>query len=148
MYKFTTIALILTLLCACNNPKSSANIQECKNEILKAEKDFMQMASEKGLAIAFSYYAADSAVIKRGESIIKGKKAIFELYNTPNKNTNIKLTWIPDFIDVSSSGDMAYTYGMYNYSYTDTTGSQQSAKGIFHTVWKRQANGEWKYVYD
>lgn len=106
------------------------------------------MTAEKGMAEAFAFFAADSAVIKRGESIIKGKKAIFESYNKPNSNTNIKLLWAPDFVDVSSSGDLAYTYGKYTYTYTDTTGTEQEFNGIFHTVWKRQANGKWKYVFD
>lgn len=139
--------LMLTILLACNSNKPENNAS-WKNEIIEVENQFMLMAVEKGLAEAFSFFAADSAVIKRGESIIKGKEAIFETYNKPNPNTNIRLVWKPDFIDVSSSGDMAYTYGKYTYSYTDTSGVKQEHIGIFHTVWKRQKNGEWKYVYD
>jgi ketosteroid isomerase-like protein len=56
------------------------------------------------------------------------------------------LTWSPDFIDVSASGDMAYTYGKYNYTTTDSLGNVSEIEGIFHTVWKRQADGNWKFV--
>ena len=59
-----------------------------------------------------------------------------------------KLIWKPDFVDVSASGDLAYTYGAYTYSYKDSTGAIVEQGGIFHTVWKRQADGGWRFVWD
>ena len=43
---------------------------------------------------------------------------------------------------------MAYTYGEYEFTSLDTLGKSKVSKGIFHTVWKRQGDGTWKYVYD
>lgn len=37
---------------------------------------------------------------------------------------------------------------LYTYSVTDSTGETKSSSGIFHTVWKRQADGTWKFVWD
>ena len=46
-------------------------------EITKAENDFSAMASEKGIEAAFVYFAAEDAIIKRGnDSLIKGKEGI------------------------------------------------------------------------
>jgi len=59
-----------------------------------------------------------------------------------------QLEWAPDFVDVSSSGDLAYTYGKFTFSFKDSLGNKVENKGIFHTVWKRQSNGEWKFVWD
>jgi ketosteroid isomerase-like protein len=56
--------------------------------------------------------------------------------------------WSPDFIDVSKEGDMAYTYGKYVWQSPDSTGKMNVSNGIFHTVWKRQVDGSWKYVWD
>ncbi|MCB9249994.1 MAG: hypothetical protein H6613_16335 [Ignavibacteriales bacterium] len=36
-----------------------------------------------------------------------------------------------------NQGDLAYTYGHYTFSATNPTGENISAKGIFHTVWKK-----------
>lgn len=146
--KVIKLMFIVAILHACNLPQPTNNSEKWKSEIANTEKQFMEMAAKEGLAKAFTFYAADSAVINRGNSIIKGKAAISKIYNKPSVQTNIKLIWEPDFIDVSAAGDLAYTYGQYTYSYTDTTGTEHSTTGYFHTVWKRQANGSWKYVYD
>ena len=44
---------------------------------------------------------------------------------------------------------MAYTYGNYEMKYLAENESEiQESRGIFHTVWKKQKDGTWKYVYD
>ncbi|MFC2138829.1 YybH family protein, partial [Bacteroidota bacterium] len=60
----------------------------------------------------------------------------------------VKLEWKPDYIDVSTSGDLGYTFGKFTFSAKDTTGKLIESEGIFHTVWKRQEDGSWKYVWD
>jgi len=43
---------------------------------------------------------------------------------------------------------MGYTYGKYIWSSTDPAGKPITFNGIFHTVWKKQPDGSWKYVWD
>ena len=62
--------------------------------------------------------------------------------------TNVELTWEPEFVDVSTDGTLAYTYGPYTFKAMDKDGNPISAEGLFHTVWKRQADGNWRFVYD
>ena len=57
-------------------------------------------------------------------------------------------TWKPDFIDVSNDGTMSYTYGNYEWSMTDTLENTKISTGVFHTVWKKMLDGNWKYVWD
>ena len=142
------ITLCLTLL-SCNTCNTSETISEWKNEITQTERDFAIMAQELGITEAFLAFAADSAVLKRGNDLIIGKKALekhFKAHTSPG--TDETLIWEPDFVDISSSGDMAYTYGMYTYSYIDSTGTKIVDKGVFHTIWKRQADNSWKFVWD
>lgn len=117
-------------------------------EIVRAEKAFETMAAEKGIAEAFWFFADSAAVIKRGQdSLIFGKEAIRHFYSAPYfKTATVK--WAPDFVNISESGDMAYTYGKYTWSAADSSGAVQESKGAFHTVWKRQSDGSWKYVWD
>ncbi len=127
--------------------KQTVNIETAKNEILKTEKAFEKMTSEKGLAVAFYYFASDNAAIRRGnDSLIIGKENIKHYYDK-NANPDARLSWTPDFIDVSDCGNLGYTYGKYVYSIKDTSGRTIENKGIFHTVWKKQ-NNEWRYVWD
>lgn len=140
-------ALFLICIPALVSCKHAAEIDAAKNEILQTEKAFEEMASEKGLAEAFYYFADQNAAIRRGnDSLIIGKENI-KLYYDKNSNPNAKLRWTPDFIEVSDCGTLGYTYGKYLFTVQDSTGKNIEYKGIFHTVWKKQ-NNDWKYVWD
>lgn len=105
------------------------------------------MASEKGIAEAFYYFADDNAVIKReNDTLIKGKENI-RIYYDKSNNESSTLNWNPDYIDVSDCGTLAYTYGKYVWKIKDKDGVAKEYKGIFHTVWKKKDNN-WRYVWD
>lgn len=118
-----------------------------RQEVLQAEEAFAAMAEREGVPAAFLAFAADSAVLNRNNRIVKGKAAI-EAYFAQSTLRDVSLKWAPEFVEVSSSGDMGYTYGPYQFSAVDTAGQKIEAEGMFHTVWKKQPDGEWKYVYD
>ena len=145
---FFFIAYIVILFASCSNEKNEISIDATRAEIRDAEKAFETMAAEKGIAEAFWFYADSAAVIKRqNDTLIHGKDAIKNFYsNDFYENASVK--WSPDFIDVSVDGEMAYTYGKYIWQSKDSSGNPIEFKGIFHTVWKKQKNGEWKYVWD
>ena len=64
------------------------------------------------------------------------------------KLKDINLDWYPDYIYVSKSGDLGYTYGRYTFSATNTDGKPVKDTGIFHTVWKKEADGKWRFIWD
>jgi ketosteroid isomerase-like protein len=141
------LSLTCVLLVSCNC-RNTAGREESKKAIRQTEKDFEKMASEKGIAEAFSYYADSAAVIMRGNgALIQGTQNI-KVYYSKSLFQNASVTWTPDFVDVSESGDLGYTYGKYLWQVQDSTGLITEDSGIFHTVWKKQKDGAWKYVWD
>ena len=146
MKKFYLVFLILSgFLCSCHNTENPGLSVRWEKEVLQAEKDFAAMVSREGIHKAFVAFADEDAVLMRKEKLITGKAAIDSLYTGQDAKG---LSWIPDAVHVSGAGDMAYTYGKYSYTYTDEEGKEQVSEGIFHTVWKRQIDGTWKYVWD
>ncbi|MCR9287632.1 MAG: nuclear transport factor 2 family protein [Bacteroidetes bacterium] len=145
-YHLTTFSIILVLT-ACQSNFTKIDIEKSKKEIVETELAFAKIAKEEGLSNAFTSYAANDGVLNRNNKIISGKPAI-KKYLESSSHTNISLEWTPDFVDVSASGDLGYTYGKFTYSAQDTSGQIIKSEGIFHTVWKRQADGTWKFVYD
>ena len=123
------------------------DVDKLKLEIMGVEKRFDDMVAEKGISEAFLFFAAEDAVIMRNNRVFKGKTEIKKYFDSVELN-DIKLKWKPDFVDMSSSGDMAYTYGKYVFSARDKAGKILKSEGVFHTVWKRQVDGKWKFVWD
>jgi ketosteroid isomerase-like protein len=141
------LGILLLLLCFSCSQNNIKKIEQAKKEIVATERDFALMAKEKGVAEAFYYYADDSAKINRYTKLLSGRKEIKIHYeNWPYKK--VQLLWEPDFVDVAASCDLGYTYGKYTFIATDTTGKEINSKGFFHTVWKKQKNGDWKFVWD
>jgi len=143
--KLILIYISIFLLTACNN--NSRKLDTWRMEIMTTENEFAKMANERGVAEAFTTFAADDAVITRNNRIIEGKRAIANYYND-QIDQEVKLEWTPHFIDVAASGDLGYTYGNYTFTATDSSGQIIKQEGVFHTVWKKQSDGTWRYVWD
>ena len=144
------IAVFLTgilFLTACSSPAPEDKSQQAKEEIVKAERDFNQLCQDKGIDTAFTTFAAENVTILRKDSLISGKDGVKHFYSNP-RFLNVKLTWSPDYVDAAASGDLGYTYGKYVYAVTDSTGKVTEYKGYFHTVWKKQADGTWRFIWD
>jgi ketosteroid isomerase-like protein len=116
--------------------------------VFNAENDFKNLALTKGISEAFYTFADDNADIKReNDTLIRGKENIKKYYSNP-KFKKASVTWKPDFVEVSKDGEMAFTYGKYIWTVKDSIGNKKDFKGVFHTVWKKQKDASWKYVWD
>ena len=145
--KLTALIILLFAFFSCTESKT-INTDTAKKEIADTEKAFETMVKDKGIAEAFAFYADSNAVIKRrNDSLIKGKDAIRNFYENDFYKT-ASVTWSPDFIETSPDGNLGYTYGKYLWQSKDSTGKTNENRGVFHTVWKRQKDGNWRYVWD
>lgn len=141
------LSLLFTNSCSMNSEKGS--IEKWKNEILETEQNFAKLAQDEGIPKAFLRYADEDAVLLRNNDLVIGKNAIRDYYNShASDDDNTNLSWKPEFIDVAESGELGYTYGYYTYSFVDSTGNKNESRGVFHTVWKRQSDGSWRFVWD
>ncbi|MEZ5070795.1 MAG: hypothetical protein R2751_07460 [Bacteroidales bacterium] len=99
-----------------HTPVLAENLQPriWREEILATERRFAIMAAEQGIGPAFTFFADEHAVIQRNEGLIRGRDSIALFYMTNARpDRQEKLSWTPAFVEVSSSGDLAYTYGGY-----------------------------------
>ena len=88
------------------------------------------------------YYAADAIVLPPNRPAIQGHAAIVDyLRSFPT------LTITPTTVDVQGVGDLAYIYGKYHVE-METPAGPAVDDGKYIEIWKRQADGGWKVVYD
>ena len=148
VYFLSSILLVIILSTSCNQNNKDLEQNELKSTIIQTEKDFETAVREKGIQTAFYEYADSNAVLKRDDDrLIKGKEFIKAYYQNPAYK-NDSVSWKPDFVEVSNDGSLAYTYGKYLWKVKDSTGKFIEFKGVFHTVWKKQKDGSWKYIWD
>ena len=113
----------------------------------KVDLEFSDLSRQKGVKEAFLVYTAENGVLLRPFMMpVVGYDAVKKFME--EGDSNFQLTWEPVYADVSSGGDMGYTYGLYTAVFKNEKGVEQSTRGTYVSIWKKDKNGNWKFVLD
>ena len=117
-----------------------------KTVLFEADRAFSKMSAEKGLYEAFDFFMDDNAVMYREKQHpFIGREAIRPILST---NPNATLTWEPTSAEIAESGELGYTLGRWEYAIKDSTGNISKSYGYYVSIWKKQIDGSWKWVFD
>ena len=127
---------ILTALMLLANPALAAPARVDPAPVVAAERAFAADGLKLGIKRSFLDHSAPDAVIFRPEPV----KA-HEFYEAqPDDGGGPPLVWWPLLAGISKSGDLGYTTGPFTFD--------GKPGGSYFTVWKKQADGGWKWIYD
>ena len=107
---------------------------------------WLQLVKAKDAAAIAALYTEDGAVMPPNGPIGKGHAAIQQTWAAMMGTPGFDLTFTPEQIIVSSSGDMALDRGTYNLKIAPG-GTAQIDTGKYVVVW-RKIGGEWKAAAD
>ena len=141
--KYLLQLVLLTLsIFGCSSKKPAQDPDEVKSVIIETDRAFSKMSERKGLRTAYLDYIDSNGVLLRPNNfpIIGGEAVNFI---SQSNDTAFIMTWEPKSSTVSSSGDLGYTYGIYSYKPKD---QDTVFLGSYVTIWKKQADGKWKFV--
>jgi ketosteroid isomerase-like protein len=146
MNKYSLLAAILYLFSvACQN---QVDIEKMEAELFQTDIAFSNLSIEQGRNAAFIAFCADDAVMLAPNNMpIEGKKIITAKLLS-RSDSDYSLTWHPVNAFVAKSGELGYTYGLWNLETADSAGNKLSEQGTYATVWKKNKLGEWKFVLD
>jgi len=106
--------------------------------VIGAERAFAARAGAIGWIPAFcEFSAADGQLVGRA-GLTPAHERMCSLPDDGERN----LYWAPSFAGIASSGDLGFTTGPASFDATRTPAIQ------YFTVWRRQADGSWKWIYD
>ena len=107
----------------------------------KLETDFSERSAGKGAMDAFDFYlAGDARLLRENVAPAEGKNAALNLISSRLGT----LSWQVTKADISASGDLGYTYGVFEFK----SGSATPEHGSYVRVWKKKQDGKWKVVMD
>ena len=120
---------------------------------VKAIKDleaaWVQAFNSRDMAKTTAFYADDATVLIPNAPALNGRDAIQGGLKPMLDDVNFKVTFSATKVDVAKSGEIAYTQGPYTMTTTDpATKKPADDKGKYLTVFKKQADGNWKAVED
>lgn len=118
-----------------------------RESLIGAERAFSDEAQEIGLGAAFARHGSADAVNMGGGTAawVVGAEAIGASLGARGPETSSPVTWAADHgARVASSGDLGVTFGWIR--------SNEPAPGApvdgfpFFTIWRRAADGVWRYI--
>ena len=140
--------LVVGLIIVANiHRPSSAIANDNADALRQLEADLMKSAAEHGAQGYLAYYADDAVELPNDAPLIQGKVKIARSMSFLDNKQN-HLSWTPVGADMSSSGDLGYTYGNFQFSAVDKDGKSITEYGKYTSIWKKQADGSWKVVLD
>jgi ketosteroid isomerase-like protein len=139
------LLILIFVYSACSGNKSDAPSSIPPNEtlnLLKTDNDFALSSAEKGIKNAYLEYVDSNGVLLRPNSLpIIGADAID--YIIAMQDERYSMTWRPNEAIVAASGELGYTYGTYK---LQPSNGDASFYGTYVSIWKKQADGKWKFV--
>jgi uncharacterized protein (TIGR02246 family) len=117
--------------------------------IRESEAQWARAWAAKDLDRIVSHYADDAFVELSGVPIMSGKKAIRASISKAFTDLNFALSFAPVQVEVSRSGDLAYTRGTYTVTRTDSaTNRLLTAIGKHIIIYRKDRAGRWLAIHD
>jgi uncharacterized protein (TIGR02246 family) len=128
------------------NSAAAADVGADERAIRGHVDRWLQLVKAKDAAAIAELYAEDGAVMPPNAPIGKGRSAIQQTWASMMQTPGFGLTFVPEQIIVSSSGDMALDRGTYGLTFA-ADGTTQTDTGKYVVVW-RKIGREWKVAAD
>ena len=163
MIKFLALIVFVVVMVACGQDtgvgqkgsnleketelaKNEPDLKKEKEKLLDTDRLFSQTAKDKGFAGAFALFLSEEAkVFQNNFPPIVGRDAIVKFITERVTGT---ITWEPYFVEMSASADLGYTLEKYQSTVSSASGKKTVSYGHYVTIWKKQPDGSWKFVFD
>jgi ketosteroid isomerase-like protein len=135
---------LIAVLSACK----PAPVVDYAQQIRDAETARMKAAASKNLEALTAFYVDDASILSPNMPILTGKQPIKDELKSILADPLFSLTLLPTRVEVSKSGDLAFTQGPYKFAFSDFRGNKFEDEGKYLTVWRKLPDGTWKIVED
>jgi uncharacterized protein (TIGR02246 family) len=144
---FTTIALSITIAAGCG-ASSTVNLSDEEAAIRKTDADWLAAAASHDLNRVLPFWSDDATILVPDTPAVVGKEAIRKYVADSFATPGFSITWKTEKVEVSQSGDLAYSTGIDRISLNGPDGKSLTEVGRGVAIWKKQADGSWKCVVD
>jgi ketosteroid isomerase-like protein len=139
MKKIIRLAFVVLVLLSCAEKKPVADPQVLED----ADIAFSDFSVKHGFQKAFVEFAGDRVVLlKPNRMPIVGKQSLIKSYEGKS-DSGVVLAWRPATAVIAESGELGYTYGFWTF-----VAQSDTSRGTYLTVWKKDSNGNWKFIAD
>lgn len=120
-----------------------------KAALLRRDEDWSAAAFEgRDVELILSFWADDAVVMPPGRASIVGKDAIRRFVEGSFQTSGFSIRWTTSDAVISADGAMAYLMSRNVATHAESDGTIVSHEGRAVTVWRKDAEGEWRCAVD
>ncbi len=140
--------IILALVNAGCGGQRKVNASAEEAAIRRTDADWLAAASAHDLGRVLPFWADDATILTPGTPPIVGKDAIRKYVSGAFATPGFSITWKTEKIEVSRSGDLAYSTATNRISLNTPDGKPVTQENRGVAIWRKQVDGSWKVVLD
>ena len=149
MSRSLRVLLFALLVASAAVPQArAADMDSRAQALIKLDDEWSKSAATKDAHKVASYYAESAIAYPPNNVSANGREAAEKVWASYFAAPDFKISWRTTHAEVSKSGDLGYTAGTYQDSYTGADGKMVSETGKYVCVWAKQKDGSWKAVHD
>ncbi len=118
------------------------------NDLLELDRTFCRAVQVGGAKSWASYFSPIGAMIMKTGNNLIGREAIYHLMQSFFSKSTNRLTWQPEFAQVSEDFTLGYTFGSYLRTTLNEENNEVSEIGRYTTIWRLQPNGQYQIELD
>lgn len=136
------------LFAACAPKPAPPNPADVRASLIAADQAFAAATATKGLEGWMGAFDTTAIQMEPDVPFTPGLGAIRAAMDPAFADTSWRLTWVPTMAFASEAGDLGYTLGTWQSTRYNDAGRGQVTTGKYVTIWRKQADGGWKVVFD
>jgi ketosteroid isomerase-like protein len=157
MNKLVFLLSSLIIITSCNNQSNNISTKKVNNSsdsieaikaILKADILWDSISAKNSAEGWVSFYSNDAIMMPPGESACTDNASRLSSIKNMFALPGAKMRFQGTKTEVSKSGDLGYSAGVYQFEYKDTNGKDVHENGKWCETWKKQDDGNWKCIVD
>lgn len=115
--------------------------------LLTRDREFAKSSAARGVE-AWKEFLAERVVKFDAKHVTTTREAAIRELAPGFQTPGFDFQWEPLSGEISSSGDLGFTYGTYTIKFQAPDGEWKTRQGHYLTVWRKQNDGIWKVAAD
>jgi ketosteroid isomerase-like protein len=120
-----------------------------RTQLIKRDAEWAAAASEgRDVERILSYWSDDAVVLPPGLPPIIGKTALRQYVETSMQIPGFHISWTSTDVIFSPDRNLAYMFSQNAVTMNGADGQPATTRGRAVTIWRREADGEWRCAVD
>jgi ketosteroid isomerase-like protein len=128
------------MMMGCSVAPQKVAMEELRAQVEETERAFARTMADRDHE-AFMSFLSEEAVFFSGEKALMGKQQVATAWKSLYEAVDAPFSWEPEQVVVLDSGTLALSTG-------PVISPDGKIYARFTSIWRRQASGEWKVVFD